>query len=230
MRKLFILLVLGGVVITTGCTHNQTTNVESNQGEKITSADENNKAGSLTVEDFFELNQFYKIDTEKSQVKWSGAKVVGGSHTGVLNIQAGRFARTKLDDNIFFVGTIELDMKSIKSDPPIEMLDKHLKSDDFFAVEKFPTSTFTLNSIEKIDTAEYKVTGRLKLKDKEEGIDFPIKITKEGDVLEGKAILTLDRTKWDIRYGSGKFFNDLGDKMIKDEMQLELSIVANKEK
>ena len=94
-------------------------------------------------------------------------------------------------------------------------LEGHLKSDDFFSVEKFNTATLTISSVENNNA-----TGVLTIKDISHPIDFMLVKTKEGY----KADLVFDRTKYNVKYASGNFFKNLGDKLILDEIELSAQL------
>jgi polyisoprenoid-binding protein YceI len=107
----------------------------------------------------------------------------------------------------------------------------HLKSDDFFGVEKNPTSTFKITKVEPIANAKageanYTITGDLTIKGKTHPATFPAVVTVNGNNATAKATATVDRAKYDIRYGSKSFFDNLGDKVINDEFTLAINIVA----
>ena len=102
----------------------------------------------------------------------------------------------------------------------------HLKSDDFFGVEKFPVSSLVLTGVKKLSGDNYEFTGNLTIK----GITHPLTFTAmsvlKGNSLHSTGKITINRAKYDIRYGSGSFFQGLGDKMIYDDFTLEFNLVA----
>ena len=101
-------------------------------------------------------------------------------------------------------------------------LEGHLKNDDFFKVDKYPTASFKTTSVAAQGKDKYKVTGDLKILNKTNSVD--VVLTQKGKSFTGD--LTIDRTKWDLKYGSGSFFDDLGDKAIADEIALKLNLVT----
>jgi len=177
-----------------------------------------------------EAEAVYKVDTAQSIIKWTGKKVTG-KHNGSIKIQSGEL---KVVNNVVTGGTITINMKSIVNE---DLTDKesnqkligHLKSPDFFDVEKHPTATF---EIERLDAGKAEkeeiITGKLTLKGKKDEISVPVKITHHDNELKAKGTAVIDRTKWDIRYRSGKFFENLGDKAIYDEVDIEFDLVAAK--
>lgn len=162
------------------------------------------------------------VDVEKSTIKWVGEKVAG-AHEGNIQFKSGEL---NLDGDKVQGGTFVVDMTTITntdlSDPEWNgKLVGHLKSDDFFGVEKYPVSMLVLDKGGKLTKEESEITGKLTIKGKEHPVT--IKAKKDGDVVSAK--VEVDRTLYDIRYGSGKFFDNLGDKMIKDIFKLEIKVV-----
>jgi polyisoprenoid-binding protein YceI len=177
-----------------------------------------------------------KVDPAASEVRWEASKkVVSTVHHGTVNIQSGEIV---LAGEQITGGTITLDMKSIsnkdlESSPKDKAkLEGHLKSPDFFDVEKYPTATFTIKSAKPVkdskDGLTHDVTGDLAMKGKTQPVTIPVTITRNGDSAEAKGKAVVDRTKYDVRYGSGKFFDNLGDKVINDDIKLDLKVVAKK--
>jgi polyisoprenoid-binding protein YceI len=173
-----------------------------------------------------------KIDILKSKVFWTGKKLTG-EHTGTLMLKSGTI---EVNEGVPVKLTAQLDMSTIVvtdiKDPGTNAkLLGHLKSEDFFSVVAHPTGTFEASSFEPIVGAEgrdanYKVKGTLTLKDIVQPVAFNAFISAKGNMLLSNAELKIDRTKWDIKYGSGSFFDDLGDKAIYDDIDLVLVISA----
>lgn len=162
------------------------------------------------------------INVSKSEVAWTGNKI-GGSHNGAIKIKSGHVV---LKNGEITGGTIVIDMNSItnadiKSEEYSKKLVDHLKSDDFFGVEKFPTATFTVKSAGKFKNGKATLTGVLTIKGKSENISFDV--TKNGEVYVAQ--LKVDRSKFNVRYGSKSFFDNLGDKVIDDIFVLDIKIV-----
>jgi polyisoprenoid-binding protein YceI len=157
------------------------------------------------------------VDAANSAVTWKGYKVTG-SHTGTINVKNGAL---EMKDGVLTGGTIVIDMTSItNTDMDGKMkgkLEGHLKSADFFSVEEFPTAELAIAKvISRGPVGEYKVIGNLTIK----GITKEVKVnvsTKKGKLV---ADLTIDRSDFNVRYGSGSFFDNLGDKTIYDEFEL----------
>ncbi|WP_052343437.1 YceI family protein [Saccharicrinis fermentans] len=168
-------------------------------------------------------SQTNQVDTDKSSVKWEGKKI-GGSHNGAILLKEGSFT---LKGSKITEGTFIIDMASI-SNADIEDKDYkakligHLKSDDFFSVEKYPTATLKVTGSTAFKNDIAKVTGDLTIKGQTHPIDF--EVSKNGHIFTTQ--LTVDRAQYDIRYGSKSFFDNLGDKVIYDDFTLDISIVT----
>lgn len=166
--------------------------------------------------------QSKQVDTKMSQVTWVGKKVTG-EHTGNISIKSGTL---QMNDKKISGGELVIDMNSITCND-LENADynsklvNHLKSDDFFGVAKYPDSKLVLTKVTNGDSG-YTIEGDLTIKGTTHPTKF--KVTQNGHVFEGK--LVVDRTKYDVRYGSGKFFDNLGDKMIYDDFELTFKVVA----
>jgi polyisoprenoid-binding protein YceI len=103
----------------------------------------------------------------------------------------------------------------------------HLKSEDFFNVEKYAQSKFVIKSVKEVKSGEVLIKGNLTIKGITHEIEFPAKVKNDGKQITTTAKITVDRSKYDIRYGSKSFFEGLGDKMIYDEFDLNLKLVAD---
>lgn len=178
-----------------------------------------------------------KVDPAASTVGWTGKKVlVNSAHSGTIKLKSGEIEVT--NGNIT-KGNFVMDMTSItnedlKADPKGKgKLEGHLKSADFFDVAKHPEATFKMTSAKTLPNPApgkptHEITGDLTLKGTTKPVTFPATVTMTGDKAEATATLTIDRTNWDVRYGSGKFFEGLGDKVIADEIALNVKLTATK--
>ena len=164
------------------------------------------------------------VDNKTSVIEWAGSKVTGSAHNGTIAIKEGE---VQMDGKKLTGGKIIVDMASIIN---TDLTDKeynaklvgHLKSDDFFDVAKFPTSTLTIKSSEAQKDGSYKVKGDLTLKSETHPVNFIAKPSADGK--SAIADIEFDRTVWNVRYGSGKFFKNLGDKMISDKVKLTVKL------
>ncbi|MEO9892425.1 YceI family protein [Aurantibacter sp.] len=161
-----------------------------------------------------------EIKTEASTITWKAYKV-GGGHEGTVDLKSGHleFNGKKLTGGEFVVDMPTIVTTDVEGDMKGK-LEGHLKSDDFFAVENNKTSTLKITSVKPFNDQSYTVTGDLTIK----GITKPI--TFVISLFESKATATLkvDRAKYDIKYKSGSFFENLGDKIIYDEFDLVVDL------
>ena len=170
----------------------------------------------------------YKVDTKQSTLLWTGEKVTG-KHQGTVPVASGDLSAegTLIKDGNFDISISSLTVTDLTDAESNAKLTKHLKSDDFFGVEKYPTANFTIVSVTPKSGSDYTIKGKLTIKGKTNVIEFPAKVTTEGKSLVATAQITVDRSKYDIKYGSKSFFDNLGDKYINDEFKLDLKLVAN---
>jgi len=171
----------------------------------------------------------YSVDIKESKIGWTGYKVTG-KHTGNISLKSGTltFEGAKLVG-----GNFDIDMNSITcTDMQGEYGDKlvgHLKSDDFFGVANHPVARFSMtNVIYQGTQGSYKILGDLTIK----GITKPIKffakvVQNQGAGYTSSAKIVVDRSEYDVRFGSGSFFDSLGDKTIYDEFDLEVNLVTS---
>jgi polyisoprenoid-binding protein YceI len=162
------------------------------------------------------------VDTVQSRLLWLGEKVIG-QHTGTINLKSGWLT---WKDNKIVSGEFEIDMTTLKDSEHNEKLEGHLKSDDFFGVEKFPVSTLVIAGSTPFDKGSGVITGSLTIKGITNPVEFKATSQKKDDGLWFYAIIILDRTKYNIRYGSGDFYDNLGDKTIFDEFKLKVSVLV----
>jgi polyisoprenoid-binding protein YceI len=169
-----------------------------------------------------------KVDTQASYITWKGYKVTG-QHYGKVKLKNGslNFEGAKLVG-----GSFEMDMTSITNEDlqggGATKLVGHLKSEDFFGVEKYPTAKFVVTKISEAKPGEYRVKGDLTIKSTTKPVSFNAFVTEKDGTKTATATIKLDRSEYDIRYGSGSFFDGLGDKTIYDEFDLEVNLVVAK--
>jgi rhodanese-related sulfurtransferase len=175
----------------------------------------------------------YHIDTEKSVVEWSGRNI-NNRHHGRIAISGGEIV---LANGRPLSGRFVLDMNTITNlDLQDEgwrgMLLRHLKSEDFFDVERYPTATFELRGAAALaestpGTPNMEIAGLLTIKETSRSICFPAIIAPQEDgSIKAQAALDLDRTLWNVCYGSGKLYERLGMHLVNDLISIELFIVA----
>lgn len=180
----------------------------------------------LTVSGLFLLNAGAQnkltADTTKSKLLWLGEKVTG-QHTGTINLKSGWL---NWQDNKIVSGEFNIDMASLKESENNGKLLGHLKSDDFFGVNKYPEAKLVLTGSTPFDKGSGVVKGTLTIKESTNPIEFKATMQKKDDGTWFFANITVDRTKYNIRYGSGSFFDNLGDKTIYDEFKLKVNLLV----
>ncbi len=175
-----------------------------------------------------------KVDSAATQLKWLGKKVTG-QHDGTIQLKSGE---VKLDKSQIVGGRFEIDMNSmtcadIKDAETNAKLLGHLKSDDFFSTAKHPVALFEIKAVKplaKVDAKgnTHEISGDLTIKGVKVANTFPAKVEIKGDSLSAMGTVTIDRTAYGVKYGSGKFFQNLGDKMINDNFEITLALAAKK--
>lgn len=175
---------------------------------------------ALTLVAFSTSVEKRKVDVEKSKITWTGEKLTG-SHEGTINLQEGYF---EMESGKLVGGEFTADMSSINvtdlEGDSKKKLEGHLNSDDFFGVKNHSTAKFTMKTVAEKSNGVYGVSGDLTIKGKTNPIAFDLNMTEN----TATTTLVIDRTKYDIRYGSGSFFDDLGDKTIYDEFTLDINL------
>src|SRR5690606_4178840 len=221
MKKsiLSIFMVTGLAIATVGCKND---NREAQTGDAQDAA----VATMEAVE--------FKVDTTSSVIEWQGEKPTG-THTGTIKIAEGTF---RANDSIVESGTFVIDMASItvtdlEGDEKVN-LENHLKGTvagkegDFFNINEFPEARFEVTGVSN-NNGNTLLQGNLTLKGETKNIEFPVNIDMNGDQLQlTSETFTIDRTKWNVNYGSKSVFDSLGDNFINDEIELTIKVNATK--
>jgi len=164
-------------------------------------------------------------DAGNSSLQWHGKKVTG-EHDGFINLKKGHM---EIKDDRIAAGKFVIDMTSITNtdltDPAWnKKLVDHLKSDDFFGVATHPEASIEIVNSSKFVNNESTVDARLTIK----GITHPVTFKVKRDGMAYYTDITVDRSKFDVRYGSGSFFDNLGDNLIYDEFTLKVKVATKK--
>lgn len=179
------------------------------------------------------VDGIHRINVEKSRIEWIGRNLAS-AHSGTIKLYAGQI---EIRDGQPIRGEFTLNMDSIQnldlSDSKMrQILIQHLKSDDFFDVRRYPTAEFRLSKFTALPGARrgnpnWEATGELTLNSVTNEIAFPIIIglTPDG-LIAADAHFDIDRTRWNVRYGSGKFYEKLGKHVVHDEVSLALKLVT----
>ena len=200
MKKLIALLMFVSLV---SCNMNSNKTAETND-VAMTAAD-----------------AIYNIVQDESSLMWTGREVSTSSHYGTINFTSGQF---EIADGLISQGEFLVDMTSITvqdlTGGSKERLEGHLRSDDFFSVESFPTAHLYISSSEVISNGKWMVNGFLTIKDISHPVLFEMVNTADG----WNANLVFDRSKYNVKFRSGTFFENLGDKLIYDDIELKINL------
>ncbi|NND63222.1 MAG: YceI family protein [Flavobacteriaceae bacterium] len=176
----------------------------------------------------------FNVNVDESTILWKGSKPLG-SHNGTIALASGT---VMVKDGAPAGGKFSIDMNTI-TDLDLEgqmkdNLEAHLKGTvegkegDFFNVTEYPFASFEMTGVTEADGTTM-VNGNLTIKDKTNPVSFPAAISVEENMMTLKSEpFTIDRTKWGVNFGSKSIFDNLGDKFIDDEIELTISVVANK--
>lgn len=212
--KLFSLAIVAGLIAS--CGGPQGEKAETSEAQEVSV-----KSGDITLQ----------VDRVSSNVEWVGAKPTG-QHNGIVDLQGGELM---LSDGSIVGGNFTIDMNSIKnmdltSEEDNAKLVGHLKSSDFFDVEKYPTAVFQITSVEPLTgnaEANHNITGNLTMKDVTKSITFPAMVTVNDNLVTATTpAFVIDRTQWNVQYGSKTLFKNLQDKFINDEISLSINLNA----
>ena len=170
-----------------------------------------------------------EVNTDASRLMWVGSKLTS-SHQGEINLKSGEL---EIKDGKLVGGQFVIDMTSIKNtdiedEKSRNKLEKHLKDEDFFGVDKHPESKIKITKAVSVNKEDYKITADLTIKEITHSISFSANVKIDNDAFLATSIIKFDRTKWDIKYNSKSFFEDLGDYMILDEIELKLFLLSEK--
>lgn len=179
---------------------------------------------TVLISSFATFAQKKSVDTQKSTISWVGKKI-GGQHEGTIHIKEGilEVKGTKILAADFIIDMNSIACTDIKKEKSNKKLVGHLKADDFFGVATFPTATFQLITATSFSNNKASLTGNLTIKGKTEKITFDL--IKKGDTYTAK--IAVDRSKFDVRYGSTSFFDSLGNKAIDDVFTLDVVLALN---
>lgn len=173
----------------------------------------------------------YIVDQAASTVNWKGTEITTKFHVGTVNVHKGSI---QVIDKSISSGFVAIDMNSIiVTDEEMGESSKanllgHLKSDDFFGVDQFPFSRIDIEGVKTKGDVSYAY-GKIFVREIGEPINFPVTVSEEDGNMVVDASLTFDRSKHDVKFRSSAFpdlFPDLGDKLINDDIELDVHIVA----
>jgi polyisoprenoid-binding protein YceI len=163
----------------------------------------------------------YTINPDQSIIVWTGREVTTSKHFGNIYFASGQF---EVKSGLISSGKFVVDMTTIDNqDLPEERrprLEAHLKSDDFFSVESHPTALLSILSSESVAEGKWLVSGELTIKTFTHPVEFEMLNSNDG----WKANLVFDRSKYEVKFRSGTFFENLGDKLIYDDIELAINL------
>jgi polyisoprenoid-binding protein YceI len=190
--------------------------------EPVQKETNNNKPASA-ISSHVGDERYVVVDTE-SVVSWKSSNSFD-SHAGYVYISKGELM---IKNSQLIGGTVEVDMNTIEDDNHDRNngLIIHLKDPDFFDVKKFPFASIAITSVATINAENKQITGNLTIKGITHPVSFPAKIELKDGAMKATGKLVIDRTKWGVRYGSGKFFDNLKERVISDDIEFNMKIVA----
>ena len=182
-----------------------------------------NQASTEQSQGVATADNIYNIETVQSQITWTGREVSTSYHYGTLDFVSGNF---EISNGAIVNGEFIVDMTSINNQDMEgdrkARLEGHLKSDDFFSVESYPTAAISINSSELISDGKWNVSADLSIKGFTHPVNFEMISSEDG----WSANLVFDRSKYDVRFRSGSFFENLGDKLIYDDIELSINLIT----
>ena len=166
--------------------------------------------------------QKFKIVSTQSNIDWVGRKVTG-AHNGTIAIKEGEIVLNdgKLTGGKFVIDTTSIKIQDITDPATNAQFFGHLASDDFFSTEKYPEATLVITSV-----SGNRVEGDLTIKGITHPVGFDVAVNVNGNQLTAAGKLTIDRTKYEMKFRSGNFFKDLGDTLIYNDFELDVSVTA----
>jgi len=169
------------------------------------------------------------VNIENSNINWIGRKVTG-EHSGTLNLSKGWVV---MEQDLVIGGKFIFDMTSIKNtdiESPEwkEKLEKHLMAEDFFFVDSFPNAILEIKYHHQIIDDKTGQTNQiiadLTIRGITHEINFPINISHSKSNFYAEGLIDINRTLFNIKYNSGTFFEELGDRMIYDNFTVQISL------
>ena len=193
--------------------------------EKKKTLEYSNHSNNATIPIIREGN--YTVNVDSSTIKWTGKEITTDSHYGTLGLKQGA---VEVSTAGIVSGNVVVDMNSIQC---LDMtgrgktkLEGHLRSDDFFGVQSFPEAALSFTSLSAETSGEIHFAGDLTIKNITHPITFSGLIHQSGNNYSATINFSFDRTLYDVKYRSGKYFKDLGDKLILDDIDISAKIAV----
>ena len=172
----------------------------------------------------------YSLLINDSELSWIGTELSTKTHTGTIDFTDGTIV---VDSDNTISGNVKINMSTINvtdlQGRSKEMLERHLRSSDFFEVESYSEAKFSFisKSFDKLSN-QISFVGDLTIKDITNPISFNATLLETSPFLKAKAVLSFDRSKYNVRFRSGNFFENLGDKLILDDIDVNIRLVTKK--
>jgi len=167
-------------------------------------------------------NQKFSVVSTQSNIDWVGKKVTG-AHNGTIAVKDGELVLKdgKLTGGKFIIDTTSIKILDITDPATNAQFAGHLASDDFFSIEKYPEASLEITSV-----SGNHVEGNLTIKGITHPVAFDAAVNVNGSTLTATSKLVIDRTKYEMKFRSGNFFKDLGDNLIYNDFELNISVAA----
>jgi len=166
--------------------------------------------------------QKFEVIAAESNVDWVGKKITG-THNGTIDVKAGEVILNdgKLESGTFIIDTTSIKILDVADPATNAQFWGHLASDDFFSLDKYPEATFNITSV-----SGKHVNGDLTIKGTTHPVDFDIELQLNGEVLTATGKMIVDRTKYGMKFRSANYFKNLGDNLIYNDFELNVSLTA----
>jgi len=177
----------------------------------------------------YQAEEKFAVDVKRSSIEWKASKV-GGSHQGKVNLASGDliFTGSSLKGGSFVIDMPSITVEDLKGKSK-ENLTNHLRSNDFFAAADYPKANFKITKVSSSNAGQLMITGTLTVKGITNPVSFPAEVKRQGNTVTAEArSIRIDRTKYDIKYRSMRFFSDIADKAIDDEFEISVKLTARK--
>ncbi len=182
---------------------------------------------ALSTFSVFAASKNLSVDTSASTLDWKATKVTG-AHNGKVGIKSGnlKFEGDDLVGGEFIIDMTSITCEDIGREKANKKFVNHLNSDDFFSTSKFKTAKLVIKSSRLGKGGHYDVEGDLTIKGITKPVMFKANVDSKGKTATATADIKFDRTDYNIKYKSGSFFKDLGDKLIHDDVNLTVKLSA----
>jgi polyisoprenoid-binding protein YceI len=218
MKNFFFLLTLAAFITACG----------GPEGEAV----ESSEAQAETTKTEMVSSAQYNVDAAASVVNWEGAKIAYG-HTGTIPVTNGQLmvSEGNIVGGKFAINLKDMVSTDLEGQKAADLIG-HLQSEDFFHVEKYPMANFVITQVQEAtneDGRTHEITGNLNMHGESRSITIPATVSMEGGMLKASTPkFTIDRTQWGVSYNSTGIEGLAKDKIINDNIGLEIMLVANK--